>query len=241
MRKLRFHVDELPTVVGSTLEISGEEAHHAVTVLRLRVGSEVELFDGRGGAGTFRVSGVAKSGITVALVARTDDDRESKCAITLAVAPPRPKRLLSLVEKATELGVARIVPIETERTRAPLPDKALPKLERRAIEAAKQCWRNRIPTFAGSHTLAELIAKEKPSHELALLPDPRGGKPLREVLREEPGAPPKSVLFAIGPEGGFTDRETETLRGAGFRPVVLGRSVLRVETAALACLVYELG
>jgi 16S rRNA (uracil1498-N3)-methyltransferase len=238
-RTARFHVDELPSEEGARLTLESEEAHHAISVLRLIPGSEVELFDGEGGAGRFRVLEAGKRGLSLALVARTDEDRESRCRVTLAFAPPRPKRTLSLIEKATELGVARFVPIETVRTRAALPARALPKLQRRAVEAAKQCGRNRLPTFGESVGLEALVAQEKA--ELNLLPDTVGGRPLREVVR---GRDVRSVLFVIGPEGGFDDAERLVLRGAGFEPVVLGRSILRVETAALAvlaCLSYELG
>jgi 16S rRNA (uracil1498-N3)-methyltransferase len=97
-----------------------------------------------------------------------------------------------------------------------------------------------VPSVSESTTLEDLVAREKA--DLKLLPDTKGARPLRDVLRGVNG--PGSALFAIGPEGGFEESERQLLREAGFQPVILGRSVLRVETAALAvlaCLVYELG
>jgi 16S rRNA (uracil1498-N3)-methyltransferase len=233
LRISRFFVESLE----ASVVLGTEESHHATGVLRLNPGDLVDLFDGRGGAGRYRIAQAGKRGVALELVAREEESREARVSITLAFAPPRPKRTLALIEKATELGVARFVPLETQRTRAALPAKGIEKLRRRAIEACKQCGRNVVPSFAPSTSLAALVERE--AAELRLLPDTRGAVPLKAALR-----PARSALFAIGPEGGFEDAERDLLRGAGFAPVVLGRSVLRTETAALAilaCLIFELG
>jgi 16S rRNA (uracil1498-N3)-methyltransferase len=246
VRLPRFFATGLPRSPGASFELTGDEAHHGVHVLRLAPGALVELFDGDGGAGRFEVNRAARASLELRLVERTDEDREARCAVTLAFAPPRPKRTLALVEKATELGVARLVPLLTKRGvagRGGLSSGALAKLRRRALEAAKQCGRNRLPSLAPSATFDALLAEELPRVELALLPDTRGARPLRETLGSRP-SPPRSVLFAVGPEGGFEEEERVRLRAAGFEPVVLGATILRVETAAiaiLACLRYELG
>jgi 16S rRNA (uracil1498-N3)-methyltransferase len=233
VRVSRFFVESL----AERLPLGPEESHHATSVLRLKPGDELELFDGKGGAGRYRIAEAGKKGVAVELLRRTDEDREPRVKVTLAFAPPRPKRTLALIEKATELGAGRFVPLETRRTRTPIPERGIDKLRRRAIEACKQCGRNTIPSFAASMSLEALAANERA--DLRILPDTRGGKPLKQAL-----APAGSVLFAVGPEGGFEDDERTLLRDAGFVPVVLGRSILRVETAALAvlaCLVHELG
>jgi 16S rRNA (uracil1498-N3)-methyltransferase len=233
MRVARFFVEALEDAVT----LPPEESHHASDVLRLRAGDEVELFDGRGGAARYTLAEKTKRGLALALVSRVQESREPLVAVTLAFAPPRPKRTLALIEKATELGVARFVPLETRRTRAALPSKAIEKLRRRAIEACKQCGRNVVPFFGESMPLASLVEREKA--EVRLLPDTRDARPLKTALRAA-----KTVLYAIGPEGGFEDDERSLLRRAGFEPVTLGRSILRVETAAvaiLACIIHELG
>lgn len=240
MRVSRFFV-EAP--LEATLTLPPEESHHATDVLRLNLGAELELFDGKGDAARYRIAGSTKNGIVVTRLAPADgsvSSREPAVAVTLAFAPARPKRTLALVEKATELGVARFVPLETRRTRAPIPRKGVEKLRRRAIEACKQCGRNVVPSFAESTTLEALVEREKA--DLRLLPDTKGARPLRETLRGR--SETRSALFAVGPEGGFEEGERVLLKEAGFEPVILGKSVLRVETAALAvlaCLVYELG
>ncbi len=232
----RFFIEQL----DETLTLPAEEGHHATDVLRLGLGDELELFDGAGKAGRYKIAGSTKQGVVVTRASWTEESREPRVAVTLAFAPARPKRTLALIEKATELGAARFVPLETKRTRTPVPPKGVVKLRRRAIEACKQCGRNVVPSVSESTLLEDLVAREKA--DLRLLPDTKGAKPLREALRGHGEA--RSVLFAVGPEGGFADSERELLRGAGFQPVILGRSILRVETAALAvlgCLVYELG
>lgn len=243
MRAPRFFAPSLPSSPDVGLELEGEEAHHALHVLRLRAGAEVELFDGQGGAGRFAVESAGKATLSLRLLRRVDDARDALAPVTLAFAPPRPKRSLALVEKATELGITRFVPLVTRRTRAGIPDRGLDKLRRRALEASKQCGRNRLPTFSTTLTLDQLVARELPGQGLALLPDTRDARPLREALRAR-ATPVGSILFAVGPEGGFEDDERALLRASGFEPVILGRTILRVETAALAilaCLRYELG
>ena len=238
----RFHAPELPIAPGARLELEGEEAHHATSVLRLTEGAQVEVFDGKGGAGTFEVESGGRGGLVLALVRRTDEDREARSAITIAFAPPRPKRMLALVEKATELGVARFLPLTTARTRVTLKESALDKIRRRTIEAAKQCGRNRLPVVSPTATIETLAREERGKHDLALLPDTQNARPLKDVLRAVPTA--RTAIFVVGPEGGFEDRERKSLGGAGFVPVVFGGATLRVETAAIAvltCLRYDLG
>jgi 16S rRNA (uracil1498-N3)-methyltransferase len=236
VRVPRFFVEAL----AASVVLGAEESHHATNVLRLSPGAEVELFDGKGAAARYRIGAKGREGLVLVDATPVEESREPRVAVTLAFAPARPKRTLALVEKATELGVARFVPLETRRTRVGIPEKGVAKLRRRAVEACKQCGRNVVPTFAESTTLEALVERE--AADLRLLPDTKGARPLREALRARSGA--ASALFAIGPEGGFEDGERTLLRAAGFEPVILGRSILRVETAALAvlaCLVYELG
>lgn len=243
MRVPRFFAAGLPSAPGASFELGGDEAHHALHVLRLRAGAEVELFDGEGGAGRFEVAAASKTSLGLRLLSRETRDREARIAVTLAFAPPRPKRTLALIEKATELGVARFVPLVTRRTRAGIPDRAIEKLRRRALEASKQCGRNRLPSFSTTLALDELVERERKAADLALLPDTRGARPLAQALRGR-ASPARTALFAVGPEGGFEDDERDLLRAGGFEPVILGETILRVETAALAilaCLVYELG
>lgn len=228
MRIPRVHGPDLPTDEGAPLRLEGAEAAHLSRVLRVRPGDEVEVFDGRGGAGRFQVEAAARGHVDLALVRRDDGDRELPFRVTCAVAPPKGKRAHRLVEELTELGAVTLAPLLLRRTsaRAPDPDE----VERWSIEAAKQCLRNRALAPLPPVDLPGLVALAR-EHELALVPDTTDARPLREVLARPR---PASVLVAIGPEGGFDPDERQALREAGLLPVSLGPAVLRIETAAAA-------
>jgi 16S rRNA (uracil1498-N3)-methyltransferase len=197
-------------------------------VCRLKVGDEVELFDGDGQAIAARVVELGRK--VVELVALGDPRIEPppQVALTLAIAVPKGDRFGWLVEKATELGVARLVPIQARRSVVEPRATKLDRLRRTVIEASKQCRRDR------------LMALEEPA------PWPRiaEGEPASLRLIAHPGGlchqdwpaivDGEHVVLAVGPEGGFTDDEVESARSLGWRPVSLGRHILRIETAGLA-------
>lgn len=228
MRVPRVHAVDLPQEPGATLRLEGPEAAHLGRVLRLGPGDEVEAFDGEGIAGRFVVEAVGKRTVDLRLVAVDAVDRELPLAITCAVAPPKGKRAQRLVEELTELGVAALAPLDLKRTSARAPDAD--EVTRWSLEAAKQCGRNRTLRPLPSLDLAGLLAIAR-EHDLALLPDTRDAGPLRDALVRPR---PARVLVTIGPEGGFAPEERDALRAAAFVPVTLGRSVLRIETAAAA-------
>ena len=218
----RFFLAEPPRDGRAVLR--GEEAHHLMRVRRLGVGEQVELFDGAGGGFRAVVRNLAKDAVELA-VGEPIPDRRLPLDLTLATAVPKGERFDWLVEKATELGVARLVPLRTERSSVdPRPSK-LDRLRRVVIEASKQCGRNRLmelsdpvdwPDWARSQTAA-----------LRVLADPRGG-----------GFPPvgrvSQAAVAIGPEGGFTTDEVALAESAGWLCARLGATLLRIETAGLA-------
>ncbi len=233
MRVPRFFCPGLPTAPGAEAILEGEEAHHLARALRLRPGAEVELFDGVGGSARCRLTAVERRRATAEVLERTDRPPPLPFALTCAVAPPKGKRAHRLVEALTELGATRLVPLVTERSQNKLP--AGDQAERWALEAAKQCHRDALLQVAPATDLDGLIALARGGSSgrgtLALLADPRGAPPLREVL---PPAAPAAVLIAVGPEGGFSETERHRLQEAGFAAARLGRTVLRVETAAAA-------
>jgi 16S rRNA (uracil1498-N3)-methyltransferase len=146
--------------------------------------------------------------------------------LTLAVALPRGDRQKWLVEKATELGVTRLVPLAAERGVAVANDATLDRLRRQVIEASKQCGRNRLleiapPVAATTYFQAGFTAAVR------LLADPQGEPIARAASRE-------NTIFAIGPEGGFTESELDAARQSGWQLITLGVRILRVETAAIA-------
>lgn len=226
MKIPRVHGGDLPSISGDPYRLEGAEAAHLGRVLRVQPGDLIDMFDGAGAAGRFRVERVDKRGVDLTLVARDDAQRELPFALTCAVAPPKGKRAQRLVEELTELGVAALAPLALSRTSARPPDPD--EVRRWSLEAAKQCGRNVTLEPLPPLDLAGLVALSR-EHDLSLLPDTRDARPLREATARPR---PARVLVAIGPEGGFTSEERAALRAAGFDGVSLGPTVLRIETAA---------
>lgn len=222
-------------------DLADGQAHYLGTVLRRAAGDAVALFNGRHGEWEGQIAAIGKGRCRVRLRRRLRA-QEAESPLHLVFAPVKRARIDYLVEKATELGVARFLPLTTARTRVTLKESALDKIRRRTIEAAKQCGRNRLPVVSPTATIETLAREERGKHDLALLPDTQNARPLKDVLRAVPTA--RSAIFVVGPEGGFEDRERKSLGDAGFVPVVFGGATLRVETAAIAvltCLRYDLG
>lgn len=230
MRLLRAHVPALPatTHLPARLVLEGEEAAHLGRVLRVRPGAEVELFDGQGAACLARVEAVHRGEVELLVLAPGRADPTLPFALDLAVSPPKGKREQRLVEGLTELGAARLLPLQLARTETrPARED---EVRRWSLEAAKQCGRNRALEARPPLELPGLLTLAA-GHELKLLADTIEARPLREALARPR---PTSVLVAVGPEGGFTPEERAALRAGGFLPVGIGPTVLRVETAALA-------
>lgn len=221
----RFYCPDPP--VGGRFTIEGDEARHLVRVRRLGLGDRVELFDGRGAASTAEVTSVGRDRVELIVVGEPLADRVLPCRLTLATAVPKGERFDWLVEKATELGVARLLPIVTERSVVDPRAAKLERLRRHVIEAAKQCGRNRLMELDRPIPWATLVAAGE--GDVRLLAHPgglvRGSWPL--------GRQAQSVILAVGPEGGFTDAEVNEARDRGWSIVGLGPTILRIETAGL--------
>ena len=213
---------------GGRVTISGDEHRHLARVLRARPGSTVTLFDGAGGEVEAQVLRVSRDETELALGPRRPAAPAPVAPLTLVVAVPRGPRMDLLVEKTCELGVARIVPVTTERSVVrPEPGRSA-RWEKIAREAARQCGRADVPTVEAPVALAAaLAAPTLPAQRLVLWEQERS-RPLRAAL----GAPAPTALL-VGPEGGFTSPEIAAAEAAGFVPVALGPRILRVETAAI--------
>jgi 16S rRNA (uracil1498-N3)-methyltransferase len=212
-------------ITGDRAVLSGAEAHHLIHVMRAGPGHRIELFDGSGRQWVAEVRRIARCEVELTLVAEETIDRESPVNVTLAVALPKGERQRWLVEKAVELGVRRLVPLETARGVARPGDAALERLRRCVIEASKQCGRNRLLEICPGQSWAGLLAStaDVPQRWMA---HPGGG-------RLPPLAPQDPIVLAIGPEGGFTADEVTAAVQAGWRLLDLGPRTLRVETAAV--------
>ena len=219
-----------PLAIGA-VTLDGPEAHHLIHVLRAKSGLEVTLFDGSGAEFRARVEKLQRTEVQLTAHARDEVDRELATFVTLAVSLPKGERQRWLVEKATELGASRLVPLITQRSVAQPTAETIGRLQRAVIEASKQCGRNRLMEIAEPVKWHALIALPSESPAAMRLVAHPGGKSLSQVV---PHA--AKICFAVGPEGGFTDDEIQLAIDSGWRTVGLGPRILRIETAAFALL-----
>lgn len=231
---------------GSTLSLDGEEAHHALRVMRLRVGDECEVFNGAGQAARARIVAVSGNSLTLGDLSPLPP-MPPVAGITLALAIPKGGNMELIVQKAVELGVKRIVPLVSERTIVRLNAKdaasKASKWQRTALEACKQCGVNSLPVVEPPQSFSSFLKREDiPALRLlcAILPEAR---PMREVLESARSIGQNDAVLLIGPEGDFSPSEYAAAMDAGYTPLSLGPIILRVETAvfmAVAALRYAL-
>jgi 16S rRNA (uracil1498-N3)-methyltransferase len=228
----RLYVDA-PLAAGNLLALPEAAAHHAVRALRLQIGEDVVLFNGRGGEYAARIESILKSAVTVRMAAFSATERESPLAVTLVQGISSGERMDLTVQKSVELGVCAIQPVATEKSIVRLaPERAAARAEhwrRVAIAACEQCGRNRIPEIRPLVPLARYVP---PAGALKLVLAPDAGVGLKQALD---GSDP-AIVLAVGPEAGFSEAEERFLVAAGFQPVSLGPRILRTETAAPAAL-----
>ncbi|MGD1085271.1 MAG: RsmE family RNA methyltransferase [Verrucomicrobiota bacterium] len=224
------------------LALTGGEAHHARDVLRLARGDRVTVLDGAGRQFLCEARELDRHEVTLAVLS-TLAAPAPPASITLVQAIPKGRLFESIIQKSTELGVARIIPLLSERVTTRLDagaarDKA-EKWRQTAIEAVKQCGQPWLPEVTDPLSLPALLARGDP-YDLALVGSLQGdGRHPRQYFQEFQArrqARPRTVCAWIGPEGDFTPEELDLIRATGARPVDLGPLVLRSETAALCAL-----
>ena len=224
-----FHPD--PLVAQTCVSLAPAAARHA-QVVRLQPGDAVHLFNGAGGEWTAHIEHMGRKEVTVNVLAHQAIEREAANPVVLAVGMPANERMDWLVEKATELGVARLVPLMTERSVLRLhADRALKRQahwQALALAACEQCGRNRPPAIDLPQNLAQFLAQDH-------------GPTVKRLLSLAPSATPipaarSHVTVLSGPEGGLSSTEEALALAAGFVPWQLGPRTLRAETAALAAL-----
>lgn len=230
----RVYVD-VPVAAGKPLVIEGSAANHITRVLRLRSGDELTVFDGTGGEFGARIEEFRKEAVVVSVEAHRELDRESPLPLTLAQGISRGERMDWIIQKATELGASRIVPVFTKRSVVRLDDKqAERKLQHWraiAVSACEQCGRNRLPDVGAPVDFFDVLPAAFSPGETRLLLSPTGDLRIDDLEGVGNG-----ITVLIGPEGGLEDVEQETAIAAGFKTVRLGPRVLRTETAAIAAL-----
>lgn len=223
--------------MDSTVCLQGPEAHHLLHVLRAKQGMLVTVFDGSGAEFLAEVENTDRRNVVVRIVERRDVDCELSFGVTVGCALPKGDRQRFLVEKLVELGVTRLVPLQTERSVVRANESVCGRLRRTVIEASKQCRRNRLLEVVGAVSLAEFLTSYSSAEATGIrwLADP-DGTPCSDVRFEHRqvihGQP--DVVFAIGPEGGFSPGEIVTAEQSGWQVVSLGPRMLRIETAAVS-------
>ncbi len=216
-----------PLNAGASVELDATQANYLGNVMRLTVGAELLLFDGKSGEWLARIADAGKKRMTLKVEQRTREP-EIIPDVWLAFAPVKRAQTDWLVEKATELGAARLIPVMTQRTVAER--VRLERLEAISIEAAEQCGRTCLPEIAEPVDLKRLLTNHDPQRRLYFA-DEGGGEAAANAFQPGP------ALILIGPEGGFTDDERALVRAEpNTMPVSLGPRILRAETAALASL-----
>ena len=199
-------------------------------VLRGRPGDRLTVFDGSGTEAEAEIVKLSKTAASLRLGVRHCDSPATDCEIVLATAVPKVDRFRWLVEKTTELGVGRLIPLQTARSVVSPGALKLDKMRQAVIEACKQSGRNRLMEIEPVTSWREFVSGSVPT-ACAFLAEP-AGDPLPDLadLRKHG----KRVLLIVGPEGGLTEVERHEAMEAGARPVTLGTHILRIETAALA-------
>jgi 16S rRNA (uracil1498-N3)-methyltransferase len=238
MRLTRVYV-EAPVATGKRLVVEGSAANHITRVLRLRSGDALTVFDGSGGEYGARIEEFRKNSVVVTVGDHRLLDRESPLPLTLAQGISRGERMDWVIQKATELGTSRIVPLFSKRSMVRLDEKqANRKLQHWraiAIAACEQCGRNKIPELAAPVDFFDVLPADA-SGATRLLLSPTGELRIEDLGQDVRQGASKGITVLIGPEGGLEDVEQEAALAAGFKAVRLGPRVLRTETAAIAAL-----
>lgn len=234
MRTIRIHVD-LPLAVDDALTLPAQAGEHVARVLRLAAGDSLTLFNGDGSDYPATIQAVGKREVVVWVDARQMLANESPLPLTLAQGVARGEKMDLIVQKATELGVVRIVPLLTERSEVKLDaaraEKRLAHWRAVAASACEQSGRARLPEITPALSLPAWLDSlaEDAALRLALLPE--ATRSSRELRFAAAGG-----LLVVGPEGGLGERDVSALTAAGFDGLCLGPRILRTETAGLAAL-----
>lgn len=237
----RFYLPA-PECRGELLRLAGQEARHALRVLRLQPGDAAVVLDGEGGEFLCQVENASRDSLSLRVKTRLVA-QPLPCSIALLAGIPKGKIIEDIIQKSVELGARRIVPLLTERVVTRLDESGVrhkrEQWQQTAIEAMKQSGAPRLPEIETPTTIKDFLAR-KETFDLQLVGSlQRRRRHPREVFEEfekANGRRPKSVGVWIGPEGDFTPDELKAIEGSGARPVTLGGLVLRVETAAIYCL-----
>ena len=232
MRTTRVFVD-MPLKPEAIVSLPEDAAIHLVRVLRLQEGDACVLFNGDGGDYSASLLVANKRGVQAQVLARRAVDNESPLRIALVQGIARGEKMDWILQKATELGVASVLPVQSDRSEVKLePERAVKRLAHWrsvVVSACEQSGRARVPEIAVVQPLSGIAASLESPHRFLL--DPEAGDTVATMPAIE-GA----CVLAVGPEGGWSERDRATLSAAGFTGLRLGPRVLRTETAGIAAI-----
>jgi 16S rRNA (uracil1498-N3)-methyltransferase len=239
----RYFSEQIITASEQTITLVGDEAHHLSNVMRAKIGDEFTVFDGRGADWSAKITRIEKRAVQLQVLAEQPSRKELQDDLTIAVALPRGDRQKWLIEKCVELGVARLIPLMTDRGVAQPVESAIDRLNRQVLEATKQCGRAKLLKIDTPQNVIA-ICKARPA-ENCFFAQPQDAPETLEMLGPNGGdasqwmslvaamQKPGSRICLIGPEGGFSSQEFRTALDAKWDLLYLGPYLLRVETAAL--------
>jgi len=240
MTRRRFYAPPVAFALEErTVSLGAAEARHARGVLRLQPGNEVYVFDGAGKEFRCAVREFSRDGAVLDVLEEVEPARpESPLSLTLGIALLKGEKFDLVVQKATELGASRIVPVATTRADVRIRNgddakRRVMRWQRIALEAAKQCGRARLPEIEEPVAFEALADRTAPGGELRLMFAERNGTSLVEVAHN-PQSGSVKVFALVGSEGGWTDEEIKLAREGGWKIVTLGGRTMRAETAAIA-------
>lgn len=232
MREIRIYTDQ-PLTENQSVVLDDNAARHLKTVLRVKPGQPVTLFNGAGGEYQGTITDSATKKVIVALSVHRQLERESPLHITLAIGISRGERMDWIVQKATELGVSVIVPLITERTEVKLnAERAQKKLRhwrQITISACEQSGRNKLPEIQPLQQFGDWLSQQSGENKFVL--HHRAATPLASLAKFA-----RSATVLIGPEGGLTEAEITAAAARSFQPLSLGPRVMRTETAPVAAI-----
>ncbi len=224
---------------GDLSKLGGENLRYVKSVLRMKKGDHLILFDGTGWEYETVIKQIIADGISVEVL-KKDRMPDKVVNITIYQALPKANKMDFIIQKATELGADRIVPFQSARSVPRLTaDKARFKIARWrniATEAARQCGRADIPEVEGILSYEDVIACPERENLKIIFWEEESARGIKQVLRDEKYNGVKDIVVIIGPEGGFSKKEVDSAVDKGFISVSLGRNILKVETAALTIL-----
>jgi 16S rRNA (uracil1498-N3)-methyltransferase len=242
MRNTRVYTDQRLSEAlekAQLIRLEPMGSAHIIKVLRMRAGGLVTLFNGDGFDYSAEIATPKPEAAELRIISKRSNDAESSLKITLIQALCRGEKMDWVLEKATELGVHRIVPVQTERTEVQLDaDRALKRLQhwqRVVISACEQCGRARVPEILPLLNLDARLALS-PVSGLAWVLEPSSPSFTQQLNGFDPLKSSAEIYIAIGPEGGFSDRDLAQFAAAKFQAISFGPRILRTETAGVSAL-----